>query len=71
MRKKLIKICLLGSFAFIICFMGGCGSDEKEQELESIEHRALEEKMKAEETIDKVNEDTKKLNENAENLDKE
>lgn len=71
MRKKLIKICLLGSFAFIICFMAGCGSAEKEQELESIEHRALEEKMKAEETIDKVNEDTKKLNENAENLDKE
>ena len=51
--------------------MTGCGSDGKKQELESIEHRALEEKMKADDTIDKVNEDTKKLNENAENIDKE
>lgn len=71
MVKKLKKICLFGSFVLTMCFMAGCGSDGKKQELESIEHRALEEKMKADETIDKVNEDTKKLNENAENFDKE
>ncbi len=71
MGKRLKKVCLIASFIFIMCFMAGCGSDEKKQELESIEHRALEEKMKADETIDKVNEDTKKLNENVENLDKE
>ncbi|MDE6759895.1 MAG: hypothetical protein K2J90_04340 [Lachnospiraceae bacterium] len=71
MGKGLKKICLIGSFVFIMCFMAGCGSDGEKQELESIEQRALEEKIKAEETIDKVNEDTKKLNENAENLDKE
>lgn len=71
MKKSFKKFWLAGSFIFIMCFVAGCGNDEKEQELQSIERRALEERMKAEDAVDKVNEDTKKLNENAESLDNE
>ena len=67
MVKKLKKICLIVSFALTICFMTVSTLGKKS----IVVPPALEEKMKADDTIDKVNEDTKKLNENAENIDKE
>lgn len=71
MKKNLKKIVLFCSFVLIICFMTACGNDEAEAQLESIEDQAVEQQLKTQDSINKVNEDTKKLNQDADNIDQE
>lgn len=65
------KIFLYGMLLVVMCCMSGCGNSDKENELKSVEERAIELQKDAKEAADKANESTKRLGEDAKKLEEQ
>lgn len=71
MKKIIKRIVLLGSFILIMCFTAACGNDEAEAQLESVEDRAMEQQLETKDSMNKMNEDTKKLEQDSNDIEQE
>ena len=70
MRIKIKKFFMCSSLVVVMGLMCGCGNDSGER-VKTMEERALEQKGKAEDVVDEVNEQTNQLQQNAESVDGE